>query len=104
MAVASFAFVFRYLNNNKIGVLELGALDHLGSTLQVLRLSRNRISQVPVRAFQLPRLTVLYVPPDSIHPQICSWKGLCIGLRARLAAMWLLLSAISAGRGLSGLG
>ncbi|XP_076012898.1 leucine-rich repeats and immunoglobulin-like domains protein 1 [Genypterus blacodes] len=48
-----------YLNNNKISVLELGALDHLSSTLQILRLSRNRISQVPVRAFQLPRLTLL---------------------------------------------
>lgn len=55
----------RYLNNNKIGALEPGAMDHLGSTLQVLRLSRNRISQIPVRAFQLPRLTLLYVPPDS---------------------------------------
>lgn len=54
--------MLRYLNNNKIGVLELGSLDHLGSTLQVLRLSRNRISQIPVRAFQLPRLTLLYVP------------------------------------------
>lgn len=50
---------FRYLSNNKISTLELGALDHLGSTLQVLRLSRNRISQIPVRAFQLPRLTQL---------------------------------------------
>lgn len=49
----------RYLNNNKISLLELGALDHLGSTLQVLRLSRNRISQIPVRAFQLPKLTQL---------------------------------------------
>lgn len=51
--------VFRYLSNNKISALELGALDHLGSTLQVLRLSRNRISQIPVKAFQLPRLTQL---------------------------------------------
>lgn len=51
--------LFRYLSNNKINVLELGALDHLGETLQVLRLSRNRISQIPVKAFQLPRLTQL---------------------------------------------
>lgn len=57
--VDHFASVLRYLNNNKIGVLELGSLDQLGSTLQVLRLSRNRISQIPVRAFQLPRLTLL---------------------------------------------
>ncbi|XP_054880745.1 leucine-rich repeats and immunoglobulin-like domains protein 1 [Poeciliopsis prolifica] len=48
-----------YLSNNKISTLQLGALDHLGSTLQVLRLSRNRISQIPIRAFQLPRLTQL---------------------------------------------
>ncbi|MEQ2201050.1 hypothetical protein XENOCAPTIV_006769, partial [Xenoophorus captivus] len=48
-----------YLGNNKISTLQLGALDHLGSTLQVLRLSRNRISQIPIRAFQLPRLTQL---------------------------------------------
>ncbi|CAL9705027.1 unnamed protein product [Knipowitschia caucasica] len=48
-----------FLSNNKIKDLELGALDHLGSTLQVLRLSRNRISQIPVRAFQLPKLTQL---------------------------------------------
>ena len=53
------ASVSRYLSNNKISILELGALDHLGSKLQVLRLSRNRISQIPVRAFQLPRLTQL---------------------------------------------
>uniref|UniRef100_A0A096MH98 Leucine rich repeats and immunoglobulin like domains 1 n=1 Tax=Poecilia formosa TaxID=48698 RepID=A0A096MH98_POEFO len=49
-----------YLSNNKISTLQLGALDHLGSTLQVLRLSRNRISQIPIRAFQLPRLTQLW--------------------------------------------
>ncbi|TWW61778.1 Leucine-rich repeats and immunoglobulin-like domains protein 1 [Takifugu flavidus] len=56
-----------YLNNNKIGALELGALDHLGSTLQVLRLSRNRISQIPVRAFQLPRLTLLELNRNRIR-------------------------------------
>lgn len=53
------ASVFRYLSNNKISVLQPGVLDHLGSTLQVLRLSRNRISQIPVKALQLPRLTQL---------------------------------------------
>uniref|UniRef100_A0A7N6AM36 Ig-like domain-containing protein n=1 Tax=Anabas testudineus TaxID=64144 RepID=A0A7N6AM36_ANATE len=53
--------------NNKISVLELGALDHLGSTLQVLRLSRNRISQIPVKAFQLPRLTQLELNRNRIR-------------------------------------
>ncbi|XP_054472125.1 leucine-rich repeats and immunoglobulin-like domains protein 1 [Anoplopoma fimbria] len=56
-----------YLSNNKISVLELGALDHLGSTIQVLRLSRNRISQIPVRAFQLPRLTQLELNRNRIR-------------------------------------
>ncbi|XP_034440805.1 leucine-rich repeats and immunoglobulin-like domains protein 1 [Hippoglossus hippoglossus] len=56
-----------YLSNNKISTLELGALDHLGSTLQVLRLSRNRISQIPVRAFQLPRLTQLELNRNRIR-------------------------------------
>uniref|UniRef100_A0AAX7UFK4 Ig-like domain-containing protein n=1 Tax=Astatotilapia calliptera TaxID=8154 RepID=A0AAX7UFK4_ASTCA len=56
-----------YLSNNKINVLELGALDHLGETLQVLRLSRNRISQIPVKAFQLPRLTQLELNRNRIR-------------------------------------
>lgn len=56
-----------YLGNNKISVLEVGALDHLGSTLQVLRLSRNRISQIPVKAFQLPRLTQLELNRNRIR-------------------------------------
>nr|XP_057937066.1 leucine-rich repeats and immunoglobulin-like domains protein 1 isoform X2 [Doryrhamphus excisus] len=56
-----------YLSNNKIATLEQGALDHLGSTLQVLRLSRNRISQIPVKAFQLPRLTQLELNRNRIR-------------------------------------
>uniref|UniRef100_A0A3Q4I218 Leucine-rich repeats and immunoglobulin-like domains 1 n=1 Tax=Neolamprologus brichardi TaxID=32507 RepID=A0A3Q4I218_NEOBR len=56
-----------YLSNNKISVLELGVLDHLGETLQVLRLSRNRISQIPVKAFQLPRLTQLELNRNRIR-------------------------------------
>ncbi|XP_031710643.1 leucine-rich repeats and immunoglobulin-like domains protein 1 [Anarrhichthys ocellatus] len=56
-----------YLSNNKISALELGALDHLGSTLQLLRLSRNRISQIPVKAFQLPRLTQLELNRNRIR-------------------------------------
>uniref|UniRef100_A0AAQ5YLM8 Ig-like domain-containing protein n=1 Tax=Amphiprion ocellaris TaxID=80972 RepID=A0AAQ5YLM8_AMPOC len=56
-----------YLGNNKISVLEVSALDHLGSTLQVLRLSRNRISQIPVKAFQLPRLTQLELNRNRIR-------------------------------------
>ncbi|XP_069003657.1 leucine-rich repeats and immunoglobulin-like domains protein 1 [Embiotoca jacksoni] len=68
-----------YLSNNKISVLELGALDHLGSTLQVLRLSRNRISQIPVRAFQLPRLTQLELNRNRIRQvEGLTFQGLSI--------------------------
>ncbi|KAJ3602621.1 hypothetical protein NHX12_030370 [Muraenolepis orangiensis] len=56
-----------YLSSNKISVLELGSLDHLGSTLQVLRLSRNRIGQIPVRAFQLAGLTQLELNRNRIR-------------------------------------
>lgn len=56
-----------YLGNNKIKDLEIGALDHLGATLQVLRLSRNRISQIPVRAFQLPKLIQLELNRNRIR-------------------------------------
>ncbi|KAG7478043.1 hypothetical protein MATL_G00076210 [Megalops atlanticus] len=48
-----------YLGSNKISHLESGAFQNLSPTLQVLRLSRNRITQLPVKAFQLPKLTQL---------------------------------------------
>ncbi|XP_028680159.1 leucine-rich repeats and immunoglobulin-like domains protein 1 [Erpetoichthys calabaricus] len=48
-----------YLGSNRIGSLEPGAFDNLSRTLQVLRLSRNRIAQLPTKAFKLPRLMQL---------------------------------------------
>ncbi|XP_076124804.1 leucine-rich repeats and immunoglobulin-like domains protein 1 [Alosa pseudoharengus] len=48
-----------YLSSNKIVHLEAGAFDQLSSSLQVLRLSRNRLTHIPVKAFQLTRLTQL---------------------------------------------
>ncbi|XP_030623053.1 leucine-rich repeats and immunoglobulin-like domains protein 3 [Chanos chanos] len=45
-----------YLNNNRISTLELGCFNNLSSTLQVLRLSRNRLSTIPAKIFQLPNL------------------------------------------------
>uniref|UniRef100_A0A8C6UMC2 Leucine-rich repeats and immunoglobulin-like domains 1 n=1 Tax=Neogobius melanostomus TaxID=47308 RepID=A0A8C6UMC2_9GOBI len=56
-----------FLSNNRIRELEMGALNHLGATLQVLRLSRNRISQIPVKAFQLPKLTQLELNRNRIR-------------------------------------
>uniref|UniRef100_A0A8C9SPD8 Leucine rich repeats and immunoglobulin like domains 1 n=1 Tax=Scleropages formosus TaxID=113540 RepID=A0A8C9SPD8_SCLFO len=48
-----------YLASNKISYLEMGAFNNLSSSLQILRLSRNRLTHLPVKAFQLPRLTQL---------------------------------------------
>uniref|UniRef100_A0A5F4WF96 Leucine rich repeats and immunoglobulin like domains 1 n=1 Tax=Callithrix jacchus TaxID=9483 RepID=A0A5F4WF96_CALJA len=47
------------LAGNRIGTLELGAFDGLSRSLLTLRLSKNRITQLPVRAFKLPRLIQL---------------------------------------------
>ncbi|KAL2091401.1 hypothetical protein ACEWY4_013664 [Coilia grayii] len=48
-----------YLSSNKIVHLETGAFDQLSASLQILRLSRNRLTRIPVKAFQLPHLTQL---------------------------------------------
>ncbi|ELW47069.1 Leucine-rich repeats and immunoglobulin-like domains protein 1 [Tupaia chinensis] len=47
------------LASNRIGILESGAFDSLSRSLLTLRLSKNRITQLPVKAFKLPRLTQL---------------------------------------------
>lgn len=47
------------LASNRIGTLESGAFDGLSRSLLTLRLSKNRITQLPVKAFKLPRLTQL---------------------------------------------
>uniref|UniRef100_A0A3B5L3B0 Ig-like domain-containing protein n=1 Tax=Xiphophorus couchianus TaxID=32473 RepID=A0A3B5L3B0_9TELE len=46
----------RFLCNNRISSLESGWSTNLASTLQVLELSHNRISNIPARSFQLPNL------------------------------------------------
>ncbi|XP_004676611.1 PREDICTED: leucine-rich repeats and immunoglobulin-like domains protein 1 [Condylura cristata] len=47
------------LASNRISTLESGAFDGLSRSLLTLRLSKNRIAQLPVKAFKLPRLTQL---------------------------------------------
>ncbi|XP_076845293.1 leucine-rich repeats and immunoglobulin-like domains protein 1 isoform X2 [Brachyhypopomus gauderio] len=47
------------LSANKIVHLEFGAFRNLADTLQVLRLSRNRLTQLPVKGLELPQLTQL---------------------------------------------
>uniref|UniRef100_A0A8C7NYT8 Ig-like domain-containing protein n=1 Tax=Oncorhynchus mykiss TaxID=8022 RepID=A0A8C7NYT8_ONCMY len=44
------------MNNNRISTLETGCFVNLSSTLQVLRLNRNRLSTIPAKIFQLPNL------------------------------------------------
>lgn len=46
----------RFLNNNRISTLESGCFTNLSSSLQVLRLNRNRLSTIPAKIFQLPNL------------------------------------------------
>ncbi|KAM9272198.1 leucine-rich repeats and immunoglobulin-like domains protein 1 [Cariama cristata] len=48
-----------YLGSNRISTLEPGAFDSLSRSLLTLRLSKNRITQLPVKAFRLPRLIQL---------------------------------------------
>ena len=45
-----------FLNNNRVSALETGCFVNLSSSLQVLRLNRNRLSTIPAKIFQLPNL------------------------------------------------
>ncbi|XP_069793213.1 leucine-rich repeats and immunoglobulin-like domains protein 1 isoform X2 [Narcine bancroftii] len=56
-----------YLGNNRISIVEPGTFDNLSSTLQVLRLSKNRISHLPVKLFKLPHLVQLELNRNRIR-------------------------------------
>ncbi|XP_072928437.1 leucine-rich repeats and immunoglobulin-like domains protein 1 isoform X1 [Hemitrygon akajei] len=56
-----------YLGNNRISIMEPGIFDNLSSTLQVLRLSKNRISHLPVKVFKLPHLVQLELNRNRIR-------------------------------------
>ncbi|XP_064450026.1 leucine-rich repeats and immunoglobulin-like domains protein 1 isoform X4 [Mirounga angustirostris] len=55
------------LASNRIGTLESGAFDGLSRSLVMLRLSKNRITQLPMKAFKLPRLTQLDLTRNRIR-------------------------------------
>ncbi|KAJ1109973.1 hypothetical protein NDU88_007330 [Pleurodeles waltl] len=55
------------LASNKIVTLEVGAFSNLSRSLRSLRLSKNRISHLPVKAFKLPRLTQLELNRNRIQ-------------------------------------
>ncbi|XP_043964410.1 leucine-rich repeats and immunoglobulin-like domains protein 3 [Gambusia affinis] len=56
-----------FLCNNRISSLESGWSTNLASTLQVLELSHNRISNIPARFFQLPNLQHLDLSRNQIR-------------------------------------
>uniref|UniRef100_A0A4X2KCL2 Leucine rich repeats and immunoglobulin like domains 1 n=1 Tax=Vombatus ursinus TaxID=29139 RepID=A0A4X2KCL2_VOMUR len=56
-----------HLGSNRISSLEPGAFDGLSRSLLTLRLSKNRITQLPVKAFKLPRLTQLELNRNRIR-------------------------------------
>ncbi|XP_073425848.1 leucine-rich repeats and immunoglobulin-like domains protein 1 isoform X1 [Dendrobates tinctorius] len=55
------------LGSNKLSSLESGSFDNLSRSLLTLRLSKNRISQLPVKAFKLPLLTQLELNRNRIR-------------------------------------
>ncbi|XP_064450037.1 leucine-rich repeats and immunoglobulin-like domains protein 1 isoform X7 [Mirounga angustirostris] len=59
--------LFLNLASNRIGTLESGAFDGLSRSLVMLRLSKNRITQLPMKAFKLPRLTQLDLTRNRIR-------------------------------------
>ncbi|KAM9326761.1 leucine-rich repeats and immunoglobulin-like domains protein 1 [Gastrophryne carolinensis] len=55
------------LGSNKLGSLNAGSFDNLSRSLLMLRLSKNRITQLPVKAFRLPLLTQLELNRNRIR-------------------------------------
>ncbi|KAG7497711.1 leucine-rich repeats and immunoglobulin-like domains protein 3 [Solea senegalensis] len=56
-----------FLNNNKISSMETGCFTNLSSSLQVLRLNRNRLSTIPAKIFQLPNLQHLELSRNRVR-------------------------------------
>ncbi|XP_039184698.1 leucine-rich repeats and immunoglobulin-like domains protein 1 isoform X1 [Crotalus tigris] len=56
-----------YLGNNKISILDTKAFNSLSRSLLTLRLNKNRIVQLPVKAFKLPHLTQLELNRNRIR-------------------------------------
>ncbi|XP_029471668.1 leucine-rich repeats and immunoglobulin-like domains protein 3 isoform X2 [Rhinatrema bivittatum] len=58
---------YLYINNNQITSMEPGTFDNLSSTLQVLKLNRNRISFIPPKMFKLSHLQHLQLNRNKIR-------------------------------------
>ncbi|XP_072454830.1 leucine-rich repeats and immunoglobulin-like domains protein 1 isoform X3 [Notamacropus eugenii] len=59
--------LYLHLGSNRISTLEPGAFDSLSRSLLTLRLNKNRITQLPAKAFKLPRLTQLELNRNRIR-------------------------------------
>lgn len=71
-----------YLNNNRISLLELGCFGNVSGTLQVLRLNRNKLSNIPAKLFQLPNLQHLDLSRNRVRRiEGLTFHGL-LGLRS----------------------
>ncbi|XP_034626105.1 leucine-rich repeats and immunoglobulin-like domains protein 3 isoform X1 [Trachemys scripta elegans] len=57
---------YLYINSNRITSMEPGAFDSLSSTLQVLKLNRNKISAIPQKMFKLSHLQHLELNRNKI--------------------------------------
>nr|XP_033781983.1 leucine-rich repeats and immunoglobulin-like domains protein 1 isoform X3 [Geotrypetes seraphini] len=56
-----------HLGRNRISTLEPGAFNNLSQSLLILRLNRNKISQLPAKAFRLSRLMQLELNRNRIR-------------------------------------
>ncbi|CAF96299.1 unnamed protein product, partial [Tetraodon nigroviridis] len=74
-----------FLNNNRISSLETGCFANLSSSLQVLRLNRNRLSTIPAKIFQLPHLQ--HLPAQAV-----------LGVRSRFHADRLVMGFHNGGK------
>ncbi|XP_015484254.1 leucine-rich repeats and immunoglobulin-like domains protein 3 isoform X2 [Parus major] len=58
---------YLYINSNRITSMEPGTFDNLSTTLQVLKLNRNKISAIPQKMFKLSHLQHLELNRNKIR-------------------------------------
>uniref|UniRef100_A0A672PWB9 Leucine rich repeats and immunoglobulin like domains 1 n=1 Tax=Sinocyclocheilus grahami TaxID=75366 RepID=A0A672PWB9_SINGR len=56
-----------HLSSNKIVHLEFGAFKNLAGSLQILKLNRNRLTHLPVKGLELPKLTQLELSRNKLR-------------------------------------
>ncbi|XP_021240711.1 leucine-rich repeats and immunoglobulin-like domains protein 3 isoform X2 [Numida meleagris] len=66
LSFPSLQLKYLYINSNRITSMEPGTFDNLSTTLQVLKLNRNKISAIPQKMFKLPHLQHLELNRNKI--------------------------------------